>query len=446
MAKKTFICFYIITMSAINHYKSFKTYKKEYVSCINCSYLDPYQSMINTKKQFNDEREILNTDGSGNLLKVIKSIYGLDVTKKMLEINTLNDDYEVSGYISLPEVNRSSRNHMIVLVNGRVVRNQVLNKVINDAYSSFKEDTRYPIVVLKINTDPSLIDVNIHPSKQDIKFSNFDDLKNLISTAIVDTIKTKLLIPKIEVKEVITPKYENISFDLERSIVSDNTSIDNKERLTNLVNFNYEPNNELDIEDEKEEYIEEVTENEKLPELYPVGLALGTYLIDQHAAEERVNYEKNYYLLSHPNNDVIEPLIPIIIELPNNEFLIIKEGIDILTSLNIKVEEFGSSSFRITSHPTWFPKGKEEEIIKRIFEEIITKGKDFNLAKFNDNLAKLISCKMSVKANTRITTEAQEEIINKLRKCDNPFNCPHGRPTIIHFTTYEIEKMFKRSI
>jgi len=404
----------------------------------------------------NDDREILNTDGSGNLLKVIKSIYGLDITKKMLEINTSNDDYEVSGYISLPEVNKSSRNHMTVLVNGRVVRNQVLNKVINDSYSSFKEDTRYPVVVLKINTDPTLIDVNIHPSKQDIKFSNFDDLKTLISEAITNTIKTKLLIPKIESKEVITPKYENITLELERNIVSDTTTIENKERLTNLVNFNYEPNNELDIEETKEEYIEEITEKEKLPELYPVGLALGTYiicqnekgiyLIDQHAAEERVNYEKNYYLLSHPNNDVIEPLIPIIIELPYNEFIIIKEKIEILTSLNITLEEFGSSSFRITSHPTWFPKGREEDIIKRIFEEIITKGKDFNLAKFNDNLAKLISCKMSIKANTRITTEAQEEIINKLRKCDNPFNCPHGRPTIIHFTTYEIEKMFKRSI
>lgn len=404
----------------------------------------------------NDDREILNTDGSGNLLKVIKSIYGLDVTKKMLEIKVSNDDYEVSGYISLPEVNKSSRNHMTVLVNGRVVRNQVLNKVINDSYSSFKEDTRYPVVVLKINTDPTLIDVNIHPSKQDIKFSNFDDLKTLISEAITNTIKTKLLIPKIEAKEVITPKYENIAFDLERNIVSDTITIENKERLTNLVNFNYEPNNELDTEEIKEEYIEEIAEKEKLPELYPVGLALGTYiicqnekgiyLIDQHAAEERVNYEKNYYLLSHPNNDTIEPLIPIIIELPYNEFIIVKEKIEILTSLNITLEDFGTSSFRITSHPTWFPKGREEDIIKRIFEEIITKGKDFNLAKFNDNLAKLISCKMSVKANTRITTEAQEEIINKLRKCDNPFNCPHGRPTIIHFTTYEIEKMFKRSI
>jgi len=413
----------------------------------------------------NDEKELLNTDGSGNLLKVIKSIYGLDVAKKMLEINTSNDDYEITGYISMPEVSRSSRNHMTVLVNGRVVRNQILNKVINDSYSSFKEDTRYPIVVIKIDTDPSLIDVNIHPSKQDIKFSNFEDLKMLISTAIVDKIKTKLLIPKIEIKEENKDpqvNYENLTLNLERNIVSDITNIENKERLTNLVNFNYEPNNELDIDENeeiqevKDTYIEEIPEKEKLPELYPVGLALGTYiicqnekgiyLIDQHAAEERVNYEKNYYLLSHPNNDVISPLVPIIIEFPVNEFITIKENIDILKDLNIEIEEFGSSSYRVISHPTWFPKGNEEKIVRRILEEIKDKGKDFNLAKFNDNLAKLISCKMSVKANTRITTEAQEEIINKLRKCDNPFNCPHGRPTIIHFTIYELEKMFKRSM
>lgn len=408
----------------------------------------------------NDEKELLNTDGSGNLLKVIKSIYGLDIAKKMLEINVSNDDYDVSGYISMPEVNRSSRNHMTVLVNGRVVRNQILNKVINDAYSSFKEDTRYPIVVIKIDTDPSLIDVNIHPSKQDIKFSNFDELKTMISTAIVDKIKTKLLIPKIEIREERpVVNYENLTLNLERNIVSDVTSInENKERLTNLVNFNCELNNELDNDEQvvKEEYIEEITEKEKLPELYPVGLALGTYiicqnekgiyLIDQHAAEERVNYERNSYLLSHPNNDVISPIVPIIIEFPLNEFITIKENIHILKDLNVEIEDFGSNSFRVLSHPTWFPKSNEEKIVRRILEEIKDKGKDFNLAKFNDNLAKLISCKMSVKANTRITTEAQEEIINKLRKCDNPFNCPHGRPTIIHFTTYELEKMFKRSI
>lgn len=420
----------------------------EYVNKMALSY--PKVKFILT----NDEKELLNTDGSGNLLKVIKSIYGLDIAKKMLPIEISNDDYEVSGYISLPEVNRSSRNHMTVLVNGRVIKNQYLNRIINDAYFSFKEDTRYPIVVIKITADPILVDVNIHPSKQDIKFSNFEDLKNMISEVINKTIRSKLLIPKIEVKEQPTVKYENLSLNLERNSISEAPSLLDKQKLTDLVNFNYEPNNELDNEEEPS-YIEE-RPKETLPELYPIGLALGTYivcenergiyLIDQHAAQERINYEKNSYLLAHPNNDVISPLIPMIIELPNNEFIIAKEKLDIIKSYNIDIEEFGINSFRVISHPTWFPKGNEEKIVRRIIEEIVNKGKDFSLAKFNNSLAALISCKMSVKANTRITKEAQEEIINELRKCNNPFNCPHGRPTIINFSTYEIEKMFKRVV
>lgn len=420
----------------------------EYVNKMALSY--PKVKFILT----NDEKELLNTDGSGNLLKVIKSIYGLDIAKKMLPIEISNDDYEVSGYISLPEVNRSSRNHMTVLVNGRVIKNQYLNRIINDAYFSFKEDTRYPIVVIKITADPILVDVNIHPSKQDIKFSNFEDLKNMISEVINKTIRSKLLIPKIEVKEQPTVNYENLSLNLERNSISEEPSLLDKQKLTNLVNFNYEPNNEPDNEEESS-YIEE-RPKETLPELYPIGLALGTYivcenergiyLIDQHAAQERINYEKNSYLLAHPNNDVISPLIPMIIELPNNEFIIAKEKLDIIKSYNIDIEEFGINSFRVISHPTWFPKGNEEKIVRRIIEEIVNKGKDFSLAKFNNSLAALISCKMSVKANTRITKEAQEEIINELRKCNNPFNCPHGRPTIINFTTYEIEKMFKRVV
>lgn len=421
----------------------------EYVNKMALSY--PKIKFILT----NDEKELLNTDGSGNLLKVIKSIYGLDVAKKMLEINVSNDDYEVSGYISLPEVNRSSRNHMTILVNGRVIKNQIINKVINDSYSSYKEDTRYPIVVLNIKTDPSLVDVNVHPSKQDIKFSNFEDLKELISNGIKNVIKTKLLIPKIEVKEEVPePTYENLTLNLERNIVSESTSSDDKERLTKLINFDYEPNNELDVED-KEEYIEELP-TEKLPELYPVGLVHGTYivcenekgiyLIDQHAAQERINYEKFSYLLAHPNNDVIDSIVPIVIELPMQDYIIIKNNIDILDKLNIKVEEFGQSSLRVISHPTWFTKGREEITIRNILEMIKEEEKHFDLAKFLDHLAATMACKASVKGNTRITKEDMESIINQLRECKNPFNCPHGRPTIINFTIYELEKMFKRSV
>ena len=422
-----------------------------------------------------EEKELLNTDGSGNLLKVIKAIYGLDVTKKMLKVHAENEDYSIDGYISMPEVSRASRNYMTTLVNGRVIKNASLNKTINDAYSSFKEDTRYPIVVLVINTDPSLIDVNVHPSKLDIKFSNFEDLKQLITDMITDTIRSKLLIPKIEIKEDRPEvRYKNLSLQLEREVVKEPSceELDYSNRLSQMVHL--EDTNEVEVEltkideieskseeegliDNENDIIEEVASScDKLPELYPVGLALGTYiicenekgvyLIDQHAAQERINYEKYSYLLSHPSGNTIDTLVPIIIELPVNEFLIIKKNMNILENLNIKIEEFGTSSFRITSHPTWLPKNNPDRIIRGILEQIMKEEKNFDLAKFNDHLAATIACKASVKGNTRITKEDMESIINQLRHCNNPFNCPHGRPTIIEFTIYELEKMFKRSI
>ena len=393
----------------------------EYVNKIALTY--PERKFI----LINDDKELLNTDGSGSLLKVINKIYGLAVTKKMLEVKNENSDYEIEGYISMPEITRSNRNHMITLVNGRVIKNYELNRVINDSYHTYKEDTRYPVVVLNIKTDPSLLDVNIHPSKADIKFSNFDELKNLINYTIV-----------------------SLSLELGNNIVEEE-SITYRQSLENLIN-----NPNMDEEIDNIEKIEEVKEKEKLPPLYPVGLLLGTYiacqnekgiyLIDQHAAKERINYEVYSYKLAHPDHHKVSLIVPIVIELPRDEYIILKEHFDILRDIDIDIEEFGNSSIRILTHPAWLPVNNEEEAIRKIIDLVISEKKDFSVGKFNDRLAMTISCKMSIKANTNISIKEMESLINDLRKCDNPFNCPHGRPTVIHFSIYELEKMFKRSI
>ena len=383
----------------------------------------------------NNDNKILETDGRGDLLKTIKDIYGLEVAKKMYKVKSNLDDYEIEGYISYPSVNRSNKNHMITIVNGRVVKNYDLNRTINDSYHSYKPDNRYPIVVININVDPSLIDVNIHPTKMDIKFSKMNELLDEISTMIKNTIGTKNLIPKITAPVVEKKHYEQFVLDFNK-----------KEEVYEQELF---VNEDLTIKEEVED------EKKELEAMYPVGIVhgtyiicqneLGMYLIDQHAAKERINYEIYKEKLGNPKKDSLPLLFPITIEYPSNEFILLKENFEFIRSLNIDINEFGINSIIIKSHPTWLPKGHEEEAIKKILDLIINIEKNFTIEKFNEKLATTLACKMSIKANTNITIEEMERLISDLRKCDNPYNCPHGRPTIIFYSTYELEKLFKRS-
>ena len=389
----------------------------------------------------NNDKVLLQTDGSNNLLKVINEIYGKTVAKKMLEISGENDDYEVHGYISLPDENKSNRNHMITLVNGRVVRNTELNKVINDAYHKYKPDGRYPITVLEIETDPSLIDVNIHPSKLDIKFSNFEDLKELVSKLVEKALDNNFLGVDISTKEVNVVKYEAPKEEQKEYAPSEELTLD-------LSSFEV---SEPEITYEKEEVKEDV---KPFPELSVIGSVLGTYivchnedgmyLIDQHAAAERFNYEKFKRLLKDPGKDRINLLIPINLEYSKDEFITLKNNMELIRNIGIEIEEFGESSFIVRSHPTWFKEGFEEYFVKNILEKIINNAKNFDLERFNDSLAASLACHSSIQANTQISIEEMNRVIKDLSTCKNPYNCAHGRPTIIHYPKYELEKLFKR--
>ena len=418
-----------------------------------CEYVNKMAfSYPNIKFVFiSDDKVLLNTDGSGNLLKVIKDVYGAEVARKMKNISVFNDDYDVDGFISLPEVTRSSRNHMVTLVNQRVVRNVELNRAINDAYYTYKPETRYPIVVLNINCDPSLVDVNVHPSKLDIKFSNFDDLKELIKKGIKEVLDKSLLIPKIERKneQPEKPVVKEQVLNIERQNVIEDSVIDYSLFDEPVLTLN----EDIESYDQTNE-----TKDKKviMPEMYPVGLAKGTYIIchnelglymiDQHAAKERINYEYYKKMLGNPNNNSIRMLIPLTVEFPSNEFIIIKQNLEVLRSMKFDIEESGINSFIIKEHPTWLKQGYEEESIKKILEVLIDQERNFSIEKFNEKTAITLSCKMAIKANTNISILEMESLINDLRKCENPYTCPHGRPTTIFYSNYELEKMFKRAM
>ena len=206
---------------------------------------------------------------------------------------------------------------------------------------------------------------------------------------------------------------------------------------------------------DEEVVIEETKEEKKrLPKMYPVGLVHGTfiicqneegmYLVDEHAAEERINLEKIQKQMREENSVSMNLLIPITIELTNAEFIIINENLDVLRNLGIGIEIFGATSIIIKSHPSWIKTGYEESVLRRIVETVIKEEKNFDLEKFRESIAAMAACKMSVRANTNISLAEMQQIMDDLSKCDNPFNCAHGRPTIIHYPKYELEKLFKR--
>ena len=419
----------------------------EYVNKMALSYPNIKFSLINNGKI------LLDTDGNGDLKKVIYQIYGADITKKMIAISGENDDYYIHGYISYPEMTKSNRNSITTLVNGRVIKNNELNKIIVDSYHTYIPKDKFPIVVLNIDVDSILIDINIHPTKMDIKFSKMDSLKELVQEEVIKQLQKLTLIPTASTRseealrettiplyrafkkeEVVQPKYEEMVFDFS---VSDTDS-----------RYDADKNSEESLE------TEQFSKVPRIKSMIPRGIVYmtyiiaenedGMYIIDQHAAAERINYEK---VLSALKKKVIpiDLLIPVKIELASNEFLIVKNHLDILKNYGFLAEEFGMNTIVVRSHPNWIPEDIAEECIRKVVDIVVTK-ESFDFDQFVWRMAATMACRMSVKANDYLSYDDQVFLLDTLRYCENPFTCPHGRPTIITYTKYDLEKLFKRSL
>lgn len=399
-------------------------------------------------KLSSDNKELIKTSGSDDLLKTIYEIYGYNVSKNMVYIEGHNDDYDINGYVSNINITKSTKKDMITLVNGRIVNNSYVNRIIKDAYHTYLAVDKYPIVVINILVDPTIVDVNIHPTKQDIKFGKMETLEELLFSLIRD----KLMNINNMFKAYDETKYE-VS-NSEEYVLNDNLVVKEEydkpviEESKMCFNMNEESSGYETVIDTLE------VKSEKPSLLHPIGLAMGTYLfatdeecvymIDIHAANERINYEKLLNALKESVVHKTSMLFPITIEFTKNEFMTIMEKKDFITNLGISFDEFGVNTIRVYEHPTYFREGYEEESLRRVFDLIVSIDKDFDRVKFNEQLAINLSCKMSVKANTFIGSLEQETLLKRLFECEFPYTCPHGRPTIIKYTKYELEKLFKR--
>ena len=426
-------------------------YIVEYLNKMALSYPNIKFTLIN------NDKVLLSTDGQGDLLKVIYEIYGVDITKKMIPISAENDDYNISGYISYPEVTKGNRNSFTTLVNGRVIKNNDLNKCIVEAYHTYIHKGRFPVIVLNVDVDPILVDINIHPTKMDIKFSKMDTLKELVSKTITKRLEEITLIPEVSVRDSYSvSEVRKQIVDTPKEEVKDDTKYEELKLSFEVFEEKQEYDKQVEekIKEELPFDIEEEEVKPKIKKMIPRGVVLmtyivaenedGMYLIDQHAAAERINYEKILKQMKE-KSVVIDLLIPIKIELRKDEFILAKERLSLLEEYGFFSEEFGKNTIIIRSHPAWIPEDKAEDIIRGLVDLIIEKG-EFDFDQFIWRMAATTACRMSVMANTYISPEDEEWILENIRYCNNPFTCPHGRPTIITYTKYELEKLFKRQL
>ena len=443
----------------------------------------------------NDGKEMTKTAGTGNLRQAIAGVYGLASAKKMVAIENRDLDFEVTGFVSLPELTRANRNYISLFINGRYIKNFLLNRAILDGYGSKLMVGRFPLAIIHIQIDPYLADVNVHPTKQEVRISKERELMALISQAIANALKEQDLIPdalenlaKSTIRRAEKPvqttlplKENRLYYDREsqdfklrpevadpQRPLTDEATADSisqekpVEKPTSAIKFAerkaavYDEldHPELDLASLDKAYDKlEGEEASTFPELEYFGQMHGTYLfaqgngglyiIDQHAAQERVKYEEYRESIGDVDGSQQQLLVPYIFEFPADDLIRLQQRKHLLEEVGVYLEEYGANQLILREHPIWM---KEEEIEAGIYEmcDMLLLTKEVSIKKYRAELAIMMSCKRSIKANHTLDDYSARDLIYQLSQCDNPYNCPHGRPVLVNFTKSDMEKMFRR--
>ena len=409
-----------------------------------------------------DGKTIFETTGRGDLKEVIALIYGKEVAKKLLEVSFEGEGYSFSGYIGEPSISYSTRYDILNFLNRRSVYVPKVQKAFIDAYKDYLPPSRYPFVAVNFSVDYSLVDVNVHPTKREVRLS----IEEEVASNVYKEVKRSLLLTR---QSFVSSSISGATLTLEQptlkeddfvNIFEENEKKQPQEAFKDVVTlfdeFDKEENeshikDSLIIEDDVSPRFESKT---NFPSLTLIGQVFDTYLlaqgedglyfIDQHAAAERINFEKCEDDFNSSSSRVV-PLIPLVIELPYSSLTNYdKEHILALESLNIYTSSFGGNAIKVDEIPSYLSEEDDESVLRDIILSTL-KGNKVDIASLKRLSIASRACKMSLKANRLLTREEQLRLLKNLAKCRNPLNCPHGRPTIVKVSKYDLEKMFKRT-
>ena len=414
---------------------------------------------------YHNNKMIFKTNGKGQLLEVIASIYGIATAKNMISVHFSNDEFEIDGYISKIDTSRASKTNIITLVNHRYVKNAMSIDAIVNVYKQYLLDNRYPIAVININVDPYLVDVNVHPSKLEVKFSKEQDLRELITNGVNEALKNENLTYQVTnekpQRKSFKPDLNQVSIDfpieeykqVEIPVIKETTQtyVEDK-KIENIIQeepVSSKPHFTSDYK--KDEFYlrplkEKIYAKAQIHGTYLIGEnEKGMYLMDQHAGQERINYE--YYKEQFSNLDMTMQslIVPLHFDYTMSEFMLIEERKGLLENVGIYLEQFGEHGYILRNLPIWMKKIDENIFVEEMIQMIIKKN-SLDVVEMQEHAIATLSCKASLKANTYLSQTDMQTLFDNLMRCDNPYVCPHGRPTILFYSGYELEKLFKRVI
>jgi DNA mismatch repair protein MutL len=404
----------------------------------------------------NEDKVVLRSPATANMFNNIVHIHGAEVARSLVPIVWENDLVKISGYISKPELIRSGSDLQSFYINGRSISSKAISNAIRLGYYTLLPKGRYPAAFLSLKIDPAIVDVNVHPRKTEVRLSHEKEIMEAVTAAVDSTLRSTHLVPEIKVKDKPSPlqkvlyekegeeenKDATPSRILEEPAPYHPPAKDTERRLK--ASSRLQSRLEASAQETGSAFVaDDVKVMGQFEDLYIVAeVEKKLLLIDQHAAHERIMYER---VLDSRDMGWQELLNPVTLELNPKEKVILEEFIPYLEEVGFSISEFGPNTYVVTTVPTIFGRMESPDVVHDIVSDLLSYGRIKDDTEIYDHVFSTMACRAAIKAGAVCNKEQMADLIRQLKKCKNPYTCPHGRPTMISFTRDELDRMFKRT-